>query len=65
VASVTNLSAPFLALPSDSDKIRTSLNVLKDSTDVFLPFKSAVGAVLAVWDLVDVQFAILALYTCG
>ncbi|KAJ7790746.1 hypothetical protein B0H14DRAFT_2938345 [Mycena olivaceomarginata] len=51
VASVTNLSAPFLALPSD--KIRTSLNVLKDSTDVFLPFKSAVGAVLAVWDLVD------------
>ncbi|KAJ6494316.1 hypothetical protein C8R45DRAFT_987937 [Mycena sanguinolenta] len=51
VASVANSSPPFLALPSD--EIRTSLNALKESTDAILPFQSAVGAVLAIWDLVD------------
>ncbi|KAJ7283797.1 hypothetical protein C8J57DRAFT_1293611 [Mycena rebaudengoi] len=51
VPSVTNSSVPFLGLSFDA--IRTSLNDLKDSTDVFPPLKSAVGAVLAVWDLSD------------
>jgi hypothetical protein len=59
--SVTNSSAPFLGLSFDA--IRTSLNDLKDSTDVFPPLKSAVGAVLAVWDLADVQFALSFPYT--
>jgi hypothetical protein len=35
-----------------ADEIRTSLNVLKDSTHL-LPYKSAVSAVLAVWDFAD------------
>ncbi|KAJ6494328.1 hypothetical protein C8R45DRAFT_987959 [Mycena sanguinolenta] len=48
VASVPNSSAPFLALPSD--EIRTSLNVLKNSTDAILPFKSAVGARVSAFD---------------
>ncbi|KAJ6522791.1 hypothetical protein DFH09DRAFT_1421460 [Mycena vulgaris] len=44
-------AAPFLALSSDS--IRASLHLLRDSADVFPPLKSAVGGVLAVWDLAD------------
>ncbi|KAJ6521658.1 hypothetical protein DFH09DRAFT_1331075 [Mycena vulgaris] len=46
-----NTAPSFLALSSDS--IRTSLNILRDSADVFPPLKSAVGGVLAVWDLAD------------
>jgi len=44
-------TAPFLVLSSDA--IRTSLTLLKESTDVFPPLKSAVSGVLAVWDLAD------------
>ncbi|KAJ7019696.1 hypothetical protein C8F04DRAFT_1146978 [Mycena alexandri] len=51
VPSVANSPAPFEGLSSDA--IRTSLNNLKNSPDVFPPFKSAVSAVLAVWDLAD------------
>ncbi|KAF7378430.1 hypothetical protein MSAN_00269800 [Mycena sanguinolenta] len=51
VPSVTNASAPFLGLSFDA--IRTSLNDLKDSTDVVPPLKSAVDAVLTVWDLAE------------
>ncbi|KAJ6521653.1 concanavalin A-like lectin/glucanase domain-containing protein [Mycena vulgaris] len=46
-----NTAPSFLALSSDS--IRTSLNILRDSADVFPPLKSAVVGVLAVWDLAD------------
>ncbi|KAJ7689717.1 hypothetical protein B0H17DRAFT_1202169 [Mycena rosella] len=42
---------PFAALASDA--IRESLSLLKDSTDAFPPLKSAVGGVLAVWDLAE------------
>ncbi|KAJ7689721.1 hypothetical protein B0H17DRAFT_1066115 [Mycena rosella] len=42
---------PFAALSSDA--LRESLTLLKDSTDVFPPLKSAVGGVLAVWDLAE------------
>ncbi|KAJ7900535.1 hypothetical protein B0H13DRAFT_2275335 [Mycena leptocephala] len=42
---------PLLAVPSEA--IRTALALLKESTDVFPPLKSAVGGVLAVWDLAD------------
>ncbi|KAF8206985.1 hypothetical protein K438DRAFT_1815486 [Mycena galopus ATCC 62051] len=38
--------------PPVAVEIRTSLNVLKDSTHL-LPYKSAVSAVLAVWDFAD------------
>ncbi|KAF8206993.1 hypothetical protein K438DRAFT_1815507 [Mycena galopus ATCC 62051] len=38
--------------PPVADEIRTSLGVLKEST-YLLPYKSAVGAVLAVWDFAD------------
>lgn len=62
MASVTNSSPSFHALPPD--EIRTCLNVLRASTDAILPFQSAVRAVLAIWDLVDVQFAILTLHIC-
>ncbi|KAJ7348002.1 hypothetical protein DFH08DRAFT_156036 [Mycena albidolilacea] len=51
VPSVAKSSAPFLSLSFDA--IRTSLNDLKDSTDIFPPLNSAAGAVLAVWDLAD------------
>ncbi|KAJ7909053.1 hypothetical protein B0H13DRAFT_1878072 [Mycena leptocephala] len=57
VASVATSShselttSPFLTLSSDA--IRTSLTLLKESTDVFPPLKSAVSGVLAVWDLAD------------
>ncbi|KAF7378424.1 hypothetical protein MSAN_00269000 [Mycena sanguinolenta] len=47
VPSVTNSSASFL------DAIRTSLNDLKDSTDVVPPLKSAADAVLVVLDLAE------------
>ncbi|KAJ7266380.1 hypothetical protein B0H12DRAFT_159313 [Mycena haematopus] len=43
--------ATFLALSSDA--IWMFLVALRESTDVFPPLKSAVGAVLAVWDLAD------------
>ncbi|KAJ6476066.1 hypothetical protein DFH09DRAFT_1293207 [Mycena vulgaris] len=46
-----NTAPSFLALSSDS--IRTSLDILRDSADVFPPLKSAVGGVLAVWNLAD------------
>ncbi|KAJ7689728.1 hypothetical protein B0H17DRAFT_632610 [Mycena rosella] len=42
---------PFTALSSDA--IRESLSLLKDSADAFPPLKSAVGGVLAIWDLVE------------
>ncbi|KAJ6521654.1 hypothetical protein DFH09DRAFT_1372965 [Mycena vulgaris] len=49
--SPDNMAPSSLALSSDS--IRTCLTVLRDSADVFPPLKSAVGGVLAVWDLAD------------
>ncbi|KAJ6463155.1 hypothetical protein C8R47DRAFT_84225 [Mycena vitilis] len=39
---------PVAALP---DALSTTLNALKESTDVFPPLKSAVGAAIAVWDI--------------
>ncbi|KAJ6532927.1 hypothetical protein DFH09DRAFT_1181913 [Mycena vulgaris] len=46
-----NTAPSFLALSSDA--IRECITVLRDSADVFPPLKSAVGGVLAVWDLAD------------
>ncbi|KAJ7689722.1 hypothetical protein B0H17DRAFT_1066122 [Mycena rosella] len=45
-------TAPTLGALS-SDAIRESLSLLKDSADAFPPLKSAVGGVLAVWDLAE------------
>ncbi|KAJ6611946.1 hypothetical protein B0H10DRAFT_333099 [Mycena sp. CBHHK59/15] len=36
-----------------SDAILTSLNLLKESADVFPPLKSVVGGVIAVWNLAE------------
>ncbi|KAJ7759935.1 hypothetical protein B0H16DRAFT_1533069, partial [Mycena metata] len=49
-ATVANASAPLGGLSFDA--IQTSLNDLENS-DVFPPFKDAVSAVLAVWDLAN------------
>jgi len=51
VSSSASTSPTFLTEPSHG--IREFLNLVKESTDVFPPLKSAVGGVLAVWDLAD------------
>ncbi|KAJ6545523.1 hypothetical protein B0H19DRAFT_1167900 [Mycena capillaripes] len=50
-SSSESTTPPLIALSSDA--IRTALTLLRESTDVFPPLKSAVGGVLAVWDLAD------------
>ncbi|KAJ7689719.1 hypothetical protein B0H17DRAFT_1066111 [Mycena rosella] len=50
-AAAHSSGPPFAALTSDA--IRESLSLLKDSADAFPPLKSAVGGVLAVWDLAE------------
>jgi hypothetical protein len=37
------------------DVVSTSLLALKESADAFPPLKSAVGGVLALWDVVEVS----------
>jgi len=36
-----------------TDALRTSLLALKESADAFLPLKSAVGGVIALWDIAN------------
>jgi len=38
-----------------TDATRTSLELLLQTSDIFPPLKSAVGGVLALWDLVEVN----------
>ncbi|KAJ7141616.1 hypothetical protein C8R46DRAFT_581795 [Mycena filopes] len=52
----TALQVPAVSSPKPSalpDVLSTSLLALKESADVFPPLKSAVGGVLAVWDIAE------------
>ncbi|KAJ7441949.1 hypothetical protein B0H11DRAFT_1932671 [Mycena galericulata] len=60
--SSTSASATPAFLAESSDAIREFLSLVKESTDIFPPLKSAVGGVLAVWDLADVLLAVFRLF---
>ncbi|KAJ7506955.1 hypothetical protein B0H11DRAFT_1969636 [Mycena galericulata] len=52
-SSSSSASATPAFLAETSDAIRELLSLVKESTEVFPPLKSAVGGVLVVWDLAD------------